>query len=81
MPVRQGADLRVYVELRGFEPLTFSMRTKWSAVQVDGGLYQLVVHGDSRVRVVRAEAPADPGGFAVRRSCDGSAISIFEVGA
>jgi len=28
VPVRQGADLRVYVELRGFEPLTFSMRTE-----------------------------------------------------
>ncbi len=38
------------VELRGFEPLTPSMRTKRSAVQMDGGLYHLVVHGDSRVR-------------------------------
>jgi hypothetical protein len=30
MIVGQGADLRVYVELRGFEPLTPSMRTQCS---------------------------------------------------
>jgi len=28
VPARQGADLRVWVELRGFEPLTPSMRTR-----------------------------------------------------
>jgi hypothetical protein len=33
MTTRQGADLRVYVELRGFEPLTFSMRTERSGEQ------------------------------------------------
>jgi hypothetical protein len=33
VPACQGADLRVYVELRGFEPLTPSMRTEYSGKQ------------------------------------------------
>jgi len=33
VPACQGADLRVCVELRGFEPLTFSMRTEYSGEQ------------------------------------------------
>ena len=55
-----GSDLQFLVELRGFEPLTPSMRTKRSAVQMDGEPYRLVLEGDSRVCVVR-EAPDDPG--------------------
>src|SRR6266480_3838085 len=55
-----GSELQFLVELRGFEPLTPSMRTKRSAVQLDGGPYRLVIEGGSRVRVVR-EGPADPG--------------------
>jgi hypothetical protein len=33
VPARQATDLRVCVELRGFEPLTFSMRTERSSLQ------------------------------------------------
>ncbi len=32
MTACQGADLRVCVELRGFEPLTPSMRTKYGVL-------------------------------------------------
>lgn len=49
------SDLQFLVELRGFEPLIPSMRTKGSAVHTDGGLYRLVSEGDSRFRAVRAE--------------------------
>jgi len=56
-----GVDLPVWVELRGFEPLTPSMRTKLSAVQKDGGSYRLVINGDSKFRVVRAKTPANTG--------------------
>jgi hypothetical protein len=64
----QVADLGKLVELRGFEPLTPSMRTKGSVVQIDGGLCHLVIYGDGRVRVVRAEASAIPGGLPARRA-------------
>ena len=33
MTTCQSADLRVYVELRGFEPLTPSMRTEYAGRQ------------------------------------------------
>jgi hypothetical protein len=51
-PAESASDLVRHenrgVELRGFEPLTPSMRTKWSAVQVDGGLYRLVTIATAR---------------------------------
>ena len=66
---REPPDLHFLVELRGFEPLTPSMRTKGSGVQMDGVLYHLVIDGDGRFHAVR-EAPTDLG-ICRPRSCDG----------